>query len=53
MECSEDATIMTSDQKEPGEALLRGNIGWVKLLALGVSYAIAGDYAAWNYGIGV
>lgn len=33
--------------------LVRGNIGWVKLLALGVSYAIAGDYAAWNYGLGV
>lgn len=53
MELPEDATIMTSDQTEPGEALLRGNIGWVKLLALGVSYAIAGDYAAWNYGLGV
>lgn len=30
--------------------LARGNIGWVMLTALGVSYVIAGDYAAWNYG---
>lgn len=31
--------------------LARGNIGWVLLTALGVSYVIAGDYAAWNYGL--
>jgi len=30
--------------------LARGKIGWVTLTALGVSYVIAGDYAAWNYG---
>lgn len=42
-----------NDDEAPADAVLaRGNIGWVQLLALGVSYAIAGDYAAWNYGLG-
>lgn len=44
---------MIGNRTETGESLARGNIGRVKLLALGVSYAIAGDYAAWNYGLGV
>ncbi|MEB3370118.1 ethanolamine permease [Saccharopolyspora mangrovi] len=32
--------------------LRRGTAGPVLLVALGVGYVIAGDYAGWNYGIG-
>lgn len=31
--------------------LARGTAGWPLLAALGVSYVVAGDYAAWNYGL--
>lgn len=31
----------------------RGTIGWVGLAGLGVAYVIAGEFAAWNYGIGL
>ncbi|MEQ9394853.1 ethanolamine permease [Haliea sp.] len=31
--------------------LRRGAASWVLLAALGVSYVIAGEFAAWNYGI--
>jgi len=30
--------------------LATGSVGWVVLAALGISYVVAGDYAAWNYG---
>ena len=41
---------MTATPATEQAALARGNIGWVLLTALGVSYVVAGDYAAWNYG---
>jgi ethanolamine permease len=31
--------------------LKEGAIGWVLLAGLGVSYVIAGDYTAWNFGL--
>ncbi len=31
--------------------LKKGAIGWILLAALGISYVIAGEFAAWNYGI--
>ena len=31
--------------------LRRGAVGWVLLASLGISYVIAGDYAAWNFGL--
>lgn len=33
------------------DALRKGAIGWVLLASLGVSYVIAGDYSAWNFGM--
>lgn len=33
-----------------GHQLAKGSLGWRTLAALGVSYVVAGDYAAWNYG---
>ena len=32
--------------------LRKGNAGWGSLAGLGVSYVVAGLYAAWNYGVG-
>ena len=31
--------------------LKHGAVGWVLLASLGVSYVIAGDYSAWNFGL--
>jgi ethanolamine permease len=31
--------------------LRKGAIGWGLLATLGVSYVIAGDYSAWNFGL--
>ena len=31
--------------------LREGAVGWVLLASLGVSYVIAGDYSAWNFGM--
>ena len=33
--------------------LKKGTAGWVLLAGLGVSYVISGDFAGWNFGIGV
>jgi len=33
--------------------LKRGTAGWFLLAGLGVSYVISGDFAGWNFGIGV
>ncbi|AZY95532.1 ethanolamine permease (plasmid) [Paracoccus sp. Arc7-R13] len=33
--------------------LQRGTAGWLLLTGLGVSYVISGDFAGWNFGIGV
>jgi ethanolamine permease len=33
--------------------LQRGTAGWILLAGLGVSYVISGDFAGWNFGIGV
>ena len=33
------------------QGLKSGAIGWVLLASLGVSYVIAGDYSAWNFGL--
>ena len=33
--------------------LKRGSAGWFLLAGLGVSYVISGDFAGWNFGIGV
>lgn len=41
-----DASATTAGQ------LKQGSIGWVKLATLGVATVIAGDFAAWNYGLG-
>jgi ethanolamine permease len=35
----------------PADQLKQGAIGWVLLASLGVSYVIAGDYSAWNFGL--
>ncbi|PCI54723.1 MAG: ethanolamine permease [Alphaproteobacteria bacterium] len=45
-----------SEQKnsEPEEHKLKsGTLGWVTLAAMGVSFVIAGEFAAWNYGLGI
>ncbi|MFC7049999.1 ethanolamine permease [Emcibacter nanhaiensis] len=34
-------------------SLAKGGASWVQLAALGVSCVIAGEFAAWNYGIGL
>lgn len=39
-----------SRDKSSGPQLAKGSLGWMTLAALGVSYVVAGDYAAWNYG---
>ncbi|CAH0990428.1 putative amino acid permease YhdG [Sinobacterium norvegicum] len=33
--------------------LKKGTAGWMLLAGLGVSYVISGDFAGWNFGIGV
>ena len=33
--------------------LKKGTAGWILLAGLGVSYVISGDFAGWNFGIGV
>ncbi|MFT4730196.1 MAG: ethanolamine permease [Granulosicoccus sp.] len=33
--------------------LKKGSVGWMLLAGLGVSYVISGDFAGWNFGIGV
>ena len=33
--------------------LKKGTAGWFLLAGLGVSYVISGDFAGWNFGIGV
>lgn len=45
-----------SDQRDhivPAGQLKQGSIGWVGLASLGVATVIAGDFAAWNYGLGM
>lgn len=34
-------------------SLTRGSLTWVKCAALGISIAVAGSFAGWNYGLGV
>jgi len=56
---SNDKIIHThgADYETPEEGyfktreLQRGAASWILLAALGVSYVIAGEFAAWNYGI--
>ncbi|MDY6946295.1 MAG: amino acid permease [Pseudomonadota bacterium] len=38
---------------EPSNTLTRGSLTWIKCAALGVSIAVAGAFAGWNYGLGV
>ena len=42
---------MTNTPHDGAHQLKEGAIGWVLLAGLGVSYVIAGDYTAWNFGL--
>ena len=42
---------MQEPSTEPADQLKKGAIGWILLASLGVSYVIAGDYSAWNFGL--
>lgn len=42
--------VSPSQSQLAGQQLAKGSVGWMSLAALGVSYVVAGDYAAWNYG---
>src|SRR5450756_590387 len=42
---------LTDTPHNGAHKLKEGAIGWVLLAGLGVSYVIAGDYTAWNFGL--
>jgi ethanolamine permease len=42
---------LTDTAHNAADKLKEGAIGWVLLAGLGVSYVIAGDYTAWNFGL--
>lgn len=44
-------TSNTEQTTTQAGTLRQGAVGWVLLAALGVSYVIAGDYSAWNFGL--
>ena len=45
---------MTDTPEAPGaHSLQTGSLGWFKVAALGMAIAISGNFAGWNYGLGV
>ncbi len=51
---SKDASVHHVDRDYLAKRQLkRGSAGWFLLAGLGVSYVISGDFAGWNFGIGV
>ena len=50
-ELSVDVGALQQDAEYFAKRQLKGAVGWLLLVGLGVSYVISGDFAGWNFGL--
>src|SRR5512140_3428039 len=50
---SRSASSVQVPSSDAAHSLARGSLTWSKCAALGISIAVAGGFAGWNYGLGV